>query len=361
MGNPEKAKNMKITFIIPGASLSGGIRVVFEYANRLQEKGHDVTLVYPLRMEPAPKEWFKDCIRLMFIKPKVDWFEIKAKVKLAPSLSGKYIPDADVVIATWWKTAQWVNTFSKKKGEKFYLVQSYEIWSGPREKVDETYRMPLKKIVIASWLKNLMERKFSQRAHGPIINGVNFEQFYNKNKIHNKHKRVGMMYSSMNLKGSGDGIRAFEIAKKKYTDIELVMFGRSWPGLEVPEDVEFYYDPSQNDLRKIYSSCDIWMCPSWVEGCQLPPMEAMACKCALVATNVGGIPDYTIPGETALVSPPREPEALAKKLIRLLEDEELLKHISEAGYKKIKEFTWERATEQLEKVLYQEIAEGKNE
>ena len=39
---------MKITFILPGIGIAGGIRVVFEYANRLQDRGHEVNIVYPL-------------------------------------------------------------------------------------------------------------------------------------------------------------------------------------------------------------------------------------------------------------------------------------------------------------------------
>ncbi len=83
-------------------------------------------------------------------------------------------------------------------------------------------------------------------------------------------------------------------------------------------------------------------------------MEAMACKCAVVATNVGAIPDYTIPGETALVSPPRKPEFLAENISYLLNDEDRLKRISDAGYRYIKQFTWEKATDEFERVLKNE-------
>ena len=59
---------------------------------------------------------------------------------------------------------------------------------------------------------------------------------------------------------------------------------------------------SRIEIRNIYNSCDVFLSPSWAEGSQAPPMEAMACGCAVLATNVGGIPDYAIAGETAAVS-----------------------------------------------------------
>ena len=163
-----------------------------------------------------------------------------------------------------------------------------------------------------------------------------------------------MLYHSSPIKGVQDGLKAFEIARTIYPDIRLVMFGTRKPRSGLPQDVEFHENPPQEMLREIYGSCDIWLFTSRLEGCGLVPMEAMACQCALVTTNVGAIPDYAIPGETALVSPPGDPEALAKNLIRLLAGESELRRIAWAGYKHIRQFTWERSARQMEK-LFEEI------
>ena len=131
-----------------------------------------------------------------------------------------------------------------------------------------------------------------------------------------------MPYRNLKWKGVNDGINAFEIVRKKYHDIQLVMFGPKL-GKDVPAYVEFHEKPSNNKLRAVYNSCDIFLFPSHSEGFGMPPMEAMACKCAVVATNVGAVPDYAIPGETALISPPRMTELLAKNVIKLVENKKL--------------------------------------
>jgi len=80
-------------------------------------------------------------------------------------------------------------------------------------------------------------------------------------------------------------------------------------------------------------------------------MEAMACGCALVATNVGGVPDYAIAGRTALVSPPGRPDLLSANISRLVEDPHLCRRIALAGQTFIQQFSWPAMAAKLEHVL----------
>jgi len=84
-------------------------------------------------------------------------------------------------------------------------------------------------------------------------------------------------------------------------------------------------------------------------------MEAMACKCALVTTDNGGCRDYAIHGKTALVSQPKNPEELAENLVRVLENEELLKTIAQNGYDHVRQFTWDKAVDKMEEVFRKEL------
>ncbi|MBU4305735.1 MAG: glycosyltransferase family 4 protein [Candidatus Omnitrophica bacterium] len=356
---------MKIIFLLPCLEICGGIRVVFEYANRLKVRGHKVLIFYPLFPLNFGEKWINlrmhiHKIRIFFDNlrkgNKIDWFNVEVPVIGIPSLSERYIPDGDVVIATAWPTAYYVNRYHFKKGRKVYFIQHYEVVMGVESLVNETYKFNLHQLVIASWLKELMIEKFNKKEPYLVPNGVNLGQFYNGNKIYNKNKRILMLYSLYEWKGAKDGIKAFELARTKHSGIKLVLFG-THKDKDIPLYAEFHLAPQGEDLRKLYCSCDIFLFPSWTEGWGLPPMEAMACKCAVVATNVGGILYYTIPGKTALISSPKEPEALAKNLLSLLDDEEKLKRISEEGYNYIKQFTWEKSTEQFERALNEIIAE----
>jgi glycosyltransferase involved in cell wall biosynthesis len=355
---------MKITFILHTFKINGSNRVMFEYANQLIKLGHGVTIVSGSRamsyLFPETKyrrlfasiiSFYGRKIRPDHFDKKIDWLKVNARTLRVPDLSERYIPDADVVIASAWQTAEWVNSYGSRKGKKFYLIQSEEVLYGPEGRVSATYKMPMKKIAIATWIKELINEKFNEPCFGPVTNGVNLKIFYNEEKKFNGPKRIGMLYHTHPWKGVAGGLKAFEMAKSRHPDIELIMFSTREKGPDVPDHVKFYHDPAQEELRRLYCSFDIFLSASTSEGCQLAPMEAMACKCAVVATNVGGIPDYAVTEETALVSPPNDPQSLGRNLIRLIEDDELLKRISIAGYEKIRNFTWEKAANELNKII----------
>ncbi len=364
---------MTITIVIPHVYIGGGIRASLEYANHLQRLGHHVTVVYPRRppyyadVRPHWRGWRGLVRRLRYdlrywaariLKRQIPaWFSLEVTLCRVPDLRPQFIPDADIILAVDWTTAEWINRCGPEKGLKFYLIQGHEVWLAPPDRVEATWCLPLHKIVVSSWLKELVTEKSGHSVYGPILNGVNFSQFCVEHKHFNRHKRIGMLHHQNPIKGVQDGLAAFEMARVGYPDIQLVMFGTRKPRPGLPHDVEFHENPPQHKLREIYGSCDIWLFPSRMEGCPLVPMEAMACQCALVATSVGAIPEYTIPGTTALVSPPRDPEALARNLVRLLADEDELKRIAIAGYEHIQQFTWERSARQMES-LFEEILQG---
>lgn len=350
---------MRISFIIPFINWTGGIRIVFEYAERLYKRDHDVVLYFPLfpylfsdRLHTLRglRRWIGDLVLNLRRRNHQNWFHLSAPLMMVPWISDRFIRDGDAVIATAWPTAYSVHRLSHSKGIKFYFVQQYEVWSGPQAAVDGSYQLPLHKIVAASWLNRLMTERLGAPVLATIIQGVNFDLFYPDGRPAEQTGRVLMQYSPLLWKGIADGLKAWEIVRKHCPWARLVMFGLK-RGPDVPHETEFYENPPQDELRRIYSSCDIFVSPSWIEGCQLPPMEAMACQCAVVATNVGGVPDYAIPGKTALVVEPRDVDAMAQAIIRLLKNDDERRRIALAGYHHIRQFTWDRAVAQFEATL----------
>lgn len=360
---------MKITFALPFISLTGGIKSTFYLALELKRRGHIVMLVYPIlplsfgykfdkpknlrilarRLKKTLRNW-----------KKVKWFrEIEPHLYPVLTLHNKFIPDGDVVIATAWPTAYYVSSYQSSKGKKLYFVRDYEIWSGPKNLVDYSYKLPIPKITTSSTLEDILLLRFGEKIIGKVPNGitrkvpeaVDTKEMFSESENKRKRERILMQYNSIPRKGVKDGIKAFEIARKKFPEIKLTMFGYFSPS-HITSQYEYHKCIYGEALRKLYCSCNIFLFSSREEGWGMPPMEAMACGCAVVATSTGGIPDYTIQSETCLVSPPSNPEALADNLILLLENDDLRRKIASQGEKYIKEnFTWEKSAQKLEDIL----------
>lgn len=351
---------MKINIIVPFVELTGGIKVAFTYANELKRRGHDVLIYYPLipyRMNTSGITYLKKIIKsiakgVLKNNWKVHWFNLQVPYKMVPSIKWATIRDADVTLATAWPTAYDVANMSDSKGRKYYFVQHYELWSGPKALVDGSYRLPLRKIVIAGWLKNLMEREFSSSAD-IVYNGIDFHEFYperNRNINTNDDIKILMLAHPVDMKGMKDGIYAVEEIRGKGYAVQLDMFGNGKIE-DIPEYSMFHCSPSRKELRQLYSNADIYIFPSWSEGWGLTVLEAMACKCAVVGNNVGCLLDIGVHRETAMLSEPHDIDKMVKNIEELIGNRELLYHIKEKGYQVSKRFSWENSYDRFEKVL----------
>jgi glycogen(starch) synthase len=101
-----------------------------------------------------------------------------------------------------------------------------------------------------------------------------------------------------------------------------------------------------DELQRLYDRAAVVVCPSRREGFGVACLEAMAHGRPVVATRVGGLRDLVVDGETGLLVPPRDVQALRAALERLLADPELRRRLGAAGRTRAAErFSWASATD----------------
>lgn len=354
---------MRITFVLPGFSAHpiGGFKIVYEYASRLQERGHLVTVVHPRRLDGAyhgvvdevKKRLWPIKLRMRYGRG-MPWFPMHpgVRISLVPHLDARFIPDGDAIVATAWKTASLLMEMPYSMGAKLYLIQGYETWDGPKSEVDETWKMPFHKIVIAKWLYEIGTGfgEINRLTHIP--NGIDFEKFHVRTPIKARNRfKVAMLYHDALWKGSKDGLDALMEVKRDFPDLHVTLFGVPERGRDIPEWIEYVREPSPERLKEIYNAAAVFLQPSWTEGWGLTSAEAMACGCSVVSTENQGIIDFAEHGKTALLSPAKSPHALANNLRTVLTDENLRVELASSGSTRIREFTWERSVSRFEEVL----------
>lgn len=357
---------MRITFVLPqsGAKPGGGLKVVYEYANGLARKGHEVTVLHAPMKRVGERSLSRALRRAVVYTGRAlglkgghrpdAWFELDPQVETlwAPTLAPRHVPRADAVVATAWESAEWVARYPVDRGARFYLIQHQEAMfdGADPERAMATWKLPLHKIVIARWLREIAEGLGEATSYVP--NGLDFERFGLDVPIAERSPhRVLMLYQDLTWKGSQDGLAALRKVKERVPELKATLFGLPQPPEDLPDWITYERNPAQNRLRRLYNEAAVFLGPSWAEGWPLPPAEAMQCGAALCVTDIGGHREYALHEQNALLSPAKDPAALAANLETLLTDPARRIALATSGHAYIQRFTWERAVTTFEQVL----------
>ena len=121
--------------------------------------------------------------------------------------------------------------------------------------------------------------------------------------------------------------------------------------LHLEDCVEFAGFIPKEKKADLCQRAQVMVNPSAKEGWGLSVIEGNACGTPVVAADVPGLRDSVLDGETGLLYPHSDIDAMAKAVIRLLRDEALRIRLGERSLEWSKEFTWQKAAEKVEAVI----------
>lgn len=343
-------------FILPLPSRVpvGGYKVIYEYSNRLVQRGYKVAIFfYPgklksiLRLLKSLASIIKHKMQLT-VRP--SWFDLDKRVDTKFLFDSRLVSNtykAKNYVATAWQTADIALQLSRKfDAQGIYLVQDYEEWSGSPIDIDATFSIGLKNIAISRWLQNLILGKGNNCHYIP--NGLDFDDFYVNDDIELRNGEAILgMYHKLAKKGSKDIIDAYKEIHKKYKNAKFTLFSVYEKPEEIPEWIDYIHLPDKAELLKIYNEAAIFVTASYYEGWGLPACEAMQCGCALVASKVAGHMEFAEDGKNSLVFEPGDVRALVKKIEYLLEEPSLRISLARHGSESIKSFSWQKSVDKF--------------
>jgi glycosyltransferase involved in cell wall biosynthesis len=353
---------MRITFVTMSPSLDGGYRIVASHAGRLRDQGHEVSIVARLAPARSARAIFRSLRKgrgwPRRYRPNTTYLDrvgIAPRYVAAPGpVTDADVPDGDVVIATWWETAEWVARLSPSKGSKVYFIQDYEVFPYvPPGRVEATWRLPFHKIVVSRWLAELARTTYDDADAALVPNAVDHRLFHAPPRGKNRVPAVGLVCAGAERKACRVALRAFELASLRVPDLHLVTFGNrsAYEHLAVPARAENHVEPPQDRLRELYASCDAWLFSSRTEGFGLPILEAMACRTPVIATPGGAAPELLADGGGLLVEPD-DPEGMARAIERVVAmDEPEWTRLSDLAFATAMRHNWDDAAERFEAAL----------
>ncbi|WP_036005662.1 glycosyltransferase family 4 protein [Paraburkholderia caribensis] len=152
-----------------------------------------------------------------------------------------------------------------------------------------------------------------------------------------KHKNIAIL------------LRAF--AQPELKNVTLVLFGGATKaefenlGHVVPPNVRFTGRVTDSELVGLMVNAGALAFPSLTEGFGLPPLEAMALGCPVVAAPYGALPEVC--GKAALYADPLDPSAWSQTIRTVLDDEAVRQSLVSAGRQQADIFTWKQAARNL--------------
>jgi glycosyltransferase involved in cell wall biosynthesis len=174
---------------------------------------------------------------------------------------------------------------------------------------------------------------------------------------------VGNVAALVPHKGQRHLIEAAALVVQKVPDARFVIAGEGElrPSLErlIRErhlEKHVFLAGFRPDVLSVHKAFDIFVMSSVTEGLGTSLLDAMACGKPIVATTAGGIPEVVVDGETGLLVPPRDHEAMARALVALLTDEGARRTMGAAGLRRVQErFSVERMVQDTLRV-YRKVA-----
>jgi glycosyltransferase involved in cell wall biosynthesis len=106
---------------------------------------------------------------------------------------------------------------------------------------------------------------------------------------------------------------------------------------------------SDEDLVSLYNGAAALAYPSLFEGFGLPILEAFACGCPVITSNLSSMPE--VAGGAALFVDPYKEEEIAEAMLKIMKNDKQRNNLIQLGLRRIKEFSWKKAAEQTLKVL----------
>lgn len=363
----------KITFLIAANFYGGVTRFFSELAKGLAKRGHDVTVEVAL----VPHWTYHQFITLRRLKKSQGFYFLMMHIVkgllreglrhrfrwvgesgsqvtihryfLRPNL--RHLGEADwYFLCNNWYQVYEVDKFRGLFSRVIQFILHYEDYADDhlRRLVKRAYEVPFLRLTLCRANIEILTSK-GVCVDGVIFGGINPLYFHPRSDKRDP-KAILMYWGLEQRKGFRIGLEAMEKVRRHFPDVSIRLLCPSnrYP---VPKGYRRSASLTDQELGDLLRAHSIFVYPSLMEGFGLPPLEAMACGCAVVTTRVGAVEEYAVHGRSAYIVEPGNPSTIAEGVERLLQNDKLREHMSREAALAAMSYTWDRSVDALEQFL----------
>jgi GT2 family glycosyltransferase len=325
----------RIIFVLQTFGLSGGIKNIFELANRLSKYDYAIE-IWGIDRNPSPWE-VSDKI---LIRTFNNYYRLIAALE----------PEQAIKVATWWETSFPVWLASVRNGVPVYFISEFETWFYPDDIVAQSsvvscYRKEFRNLTISSY--NLDELRAIGLNATLLPCGYEdkiYKQLPGIKRQEDAMLGVGRTFFQKNLNMT---LAGWKLLGDKRPNLWLYGFE---PHLaKIDTKIKYYTKPTNEEVNELYNKATFFVQTSRHEGFCLPILEAMAAGCPVICTDAHGNRDFSFDGKNCLMVEQDNPESLKTAIEKMMKDKKLRDKLAKEALKTAKKFRWEAIVEKADK------------
>ena len=354
----------KIVFLMPSLKTGGGNRVTIELSNQLIKLGYEVDIVYP--NNSLDSNTFSIADKVKFVK--IGGYSNSKKQKIInllmcyQHLNKTYHNEIIIVsdpimsiftfLAKSKKIYRYIQADDYRMFDDLYILKNLLMLHSYKFLTRFFYKLKIEYIFnsVDSYKKYVEVSKRKDVPLKIVHPAIDHEVFFDKHIRSHEEINLCIVARKHPLKGFKDFIDAYNAGKIKGLSKVYVISHDNLSEFDLTK-VNLVCPNNDDEIAYYMNISHIFLSTSWMEGFGLPPLEAMACGCACLISNSGGVNEYAVSNVNCLMYEPKNILDMVTKLNRLISNVSLQQSLREKGDMTVKNFKWEKSTQQLLNVL----------